>query len=41
MDFTLFENTTSASAIYKRSLPTFTKIEVVKITIMTGEDTAL
>jgi len=29
MDFTLFENTTSVSAIYKNSLPTFTKIEVV------------
>ena len=28
MDFTLFENTTSVSAIYKDSLPTFTKIEV-------------
>ena len=41
MDFTLFENTTSVSAIYKDSLPTFTKIEVIKITILTGEDTEL
>lgn len=41
MDFTLFENATSVSAIYKRSLPTFTKIEVVKITIIPGEDTEL
>lgn len=41
MDFTLFEDVTSISAIYKDALPTLTNIEVVKITILTGEETEL